>query len=90
MTSDRTGYATVGPAGTGKSHVAAAAARMWTEAGKGDVILLAPSQAAADVLRQMTGGQYPVYNTAQFLGHLEGERGALGPVAIKPGHAAAG
>ena len=81
ITSDRTGYATVGPAGTGKSHVAAKAAQMW----KGDVILLAPSQNAADVLRQMTGGQYPVYNTAQFLGHLEGERGALGPVAIKPG-----
>ena len=85
MTSDRTGYATVGPAGTGKSHVAAAGAKMWTDAGKGDVILLAPTQAAADVLRQMTGGQYPVYNTAQFLGHLEHERGALGPVAIKPG-----
>ena len=58
---------------------------MWRDAGKGDVILLAPSQRAADVLRQMTDGQYPVYNTAQFLGHLEGERGALGPIAIKPG-----
>ena len=85
LTSDHTGYATVGPAGTGKSHVAAFAAQMWTDAGKGDVVLLAPTQAAADVLRQMTGGQYPVYNTAQFLGHLEHERGALGPVAIKPG-----
>ena len=85
MTSDRTGYATVGPAGTGKSHVAAAAAQMWRDAGKGDVILLAPSQNAANVLRQMTGDQYPVYNTAQFLGHLEHERGALGPVAIRPG-----
>ena len=63
MTSDRTGYATVGPAGTGKTHVAAAAARMWRDAGKGDVILLAPSQNAANVLRQATGGQYPVYNT---------------------------
>ena len=85
MTSDRTGYALVGPAGTGKTHVAAAAARMWTAAGKGDVILLAPSQAAANVLRQATGGQFPVYNTAQFLGHLEGRRGALGPVEIRPG-----
>ena len=85
LTSGRAGYAMVGPAGTGKSHVAAMGAGMWTEAGKGDVILLAPSQNAADVLRQMTGGQYPVYNTAQFLGHLEGERGALGPIAIRPG-----
>ena len=85
MTSDRTGYATVGPAGTGKTHVAAAAAQMWRDAGKGDVILLAPSQNAANVLRQATHDQYPVYNTAQFLGHLEHERGALGPVAIRPG-----
>jgi conjugative relaxase-like TrwC/TraI family protein len=85
LTSDRTGYAIVGPAGTGKTRVAATQARTWTEAGKGDVILLAPSQAAADVLRQETGGRYPVYNTAQFLGHLEEQRGALGPVAIKPG-----
>ena len=85
ITTDRTGYAMVGPAGTGKTHVAAMAAQMWKDAGKGDVILLAPSQTAADVLRQMTGGQYPVYNTAQFLGHLENERGALGPIAIKPG-----
>ena len=84
LTSDRTGYATVGPAGTGKTHVAAMAARMWTEAAKGDVILLAPSQAAADVLRHATGGQYPVYNFAQFLGHLENERGARGPVVIEP------
>ena len=75
----------VGPAGTGKTHVAAAAARLWTLAGKGDVILLAPSQEAANVLRQATSGAYPVYNTAQFLGHLEGRRGARGPVEIRPG-----
>ena len=85
ITSDRTGYAIVGPAGTGKTHVAAAAARLWTLAGKGDVILLAPSQAAADVLRKATHGAYPVYNTAQFLGHLEDRRGARGPVEIHPG-----
>ena len=85
MTSDRGGYAIVGPAGTGKTHVAAVAARMWTAAGKGDVILLAPSQNAANVLRQATHDQYPVYNFAQFLGHLENERGALGPIRINPG-----
>ena len=85
LTNDRTGYAIVGPAGTGKTHVAAQAARMWTLAGRGDVILLAPSQSAADVLREATGGQHPVYNTAQFLGHLEGRRGARGPVRIEPG-----
>ena len=85
LTSDRTGYATVGPAGTGKTHVAAAAARMWRDAGKGDVILVAPSQAACNVLRDATNNEFPVYNTAQFLGHVEGERGKLGPVKINPG-----
>jgi hypothetical protein len=85
ITSGRTGYAIVGPAGTGKTHVAATAARLWSGTGTGDVILLAPSQSAADVLRDETGGAYPVYNTAQFLGHLEGRRGARGPVEIRPG-----
>ena len=85
MTSDRTGYATVGPAGTGKTTVAVAEARMWRDAGKGDVIFITPSQAAGNVIRQASNNEFPVYNFAQFLGHLENERGALGPVAIKPG-----
>jgi conjugative relaxase-like TrwC/TraI family protein len=80
LTSDRTGYPTVGPAGTGKTHVAAMAARMWPD----DVVFLAPSQAAANVLRQATGNRYPVYNNAQFLGHTEDERGVRGPVPIGP------
>ena len=85
MTSDRTGYATVGPAGTGKTRVAVAEARMWRDAGKGDVIFLTPSQEAANVIRQESDNEFPVYNIAQFLGHTEEERGKLGPVEIKPG-----
>ena len=66
-------------------HVAAAAARMWRDARKGDVILVAPSQAACNVLRDATNNEFPVYNAAQFLGHVEGQRGKLGPVEINPG-----
>ena len=84
LTSSHTGYAIVGPAGTGKTHVAAMAARMWRDAGMGDVILTAPSQAACNVLRDATQNQFPVYNTSVLLGHLPGERGALGTIDIKP------
>ena len=82
LTSSRTGYAIVGPAGTGKTHVAAMAARMWREVGMGEVIGTAPSQAACNVLRE--AAQIPVHNTTQLLGHLPGERGALGAIEIKP------
>ena len=85
LTSDRTGYATVGPPGTGKTHVAVAEARMWRDAGKGDAIFITPSQASANVIRQASGNEFEVYNFAQFLGHVEGERGKLGPIDIKPG-----
>ena len=85
ITSDRTGYAIVGPPGPARRTWPRRPRGCGPTAGKGDVILLAPSQAAADVLRQATGGAYPVYNTAQFLGHLEGRRGARGPVEIRPG-----
>ena len=85
LTSDRTGYATVGPAGTGKTRVAVAEARMYRDAGKGDVVFITPSESAANVIRRESNGEFPVYNTAQFLGHTEQERGARGPVAIKPG-----
>jgi len=84
MTSGRTGYALVGPAGTGKTRVAATAARMYRDAGKGDVILTAPSQAACNALREATNGEFPVYNNAQLLGHTEEQRGALGPVTVGP------
>jgi hypothetical protein len=70
------------PAGSGKTHVLAAAARAWEAAGLGPVIGVTPSQSARNTL---AAGVPVSCNTAQFLGHLPGQRGARGPVAIGPG-----
>jgi conjugative relaxase-like TrwC/TraI family protein len=70
------------PAGSGKTRVLAEAARIWAQAGVGPAIGITPSQSARNTLA--TG--VPVsYNSAQFLGHLPGRRGARGPVRIGPG-----
>src|ERR1039457_5373296 len=70
------------PAGSGKTRVLAEAARAWTAAGLGPVIGITPSQSARNTL---AAGVPVSYNTAQFLGHLPGRRGARGPVPIGPG-----
>ena len=70
------------PAGSGKTRVLAEAARIWAEAGLGPVIGITPSQSARNTL---AAGVPVSYNTAQFLGHLPGRRGARGPVPIGPG-----
>jgi conjugative relaxase-like TrwC/TraI family protein len=70
------------PAGSGKTRVLAEAARAWTAAGLGPVIGITPSQSARNTL---AAGVPMSYNTAQFLGHLPGRRGARGPVPIGPG-----
>ena len=75
------------PAGSGKTRVLAEAARAWAAAGLGPVIGITPSQSARNTL---AAGVPVSYNSAQFLGHLPGRRGARGPVPIRPGHAAAG
>jgi hypothetical protein len=65
------------PAGSGKTRVATELGRVWTAAGIGPVIGITASQSARNTLA--TG--VPVsYNSAQFLGHLLGRRGARGPV----------
>ena len=70
------------PAGSGKTWVLTAAGRAWTASGLGQVIGITPSQSARNTLA--AGG--PVsYNSAQFLGHLPGQRGALGPIQLQPG-----
>ncbi|HEX3922112.1 MAG TPA: MobF family relaxase [Streptosporangiaceae bacterium] len=80
LTSPRTVYTIVGPAGSGKTHVLAQAARMWP----GPVVGLAPSQAARNVLAG--AAQIEAYNTAKFLGHHETKgRGFYGPREIQPG-----
>jgi ATP-dependent exoDNAse (exonuclease V) alpha subunit len=70
------------PAGAGKTWVLAAVGRAWAAAGLGRVIGITPSQSARDTL---AAGVPECYNTAQFLGHLPGQRGARGPVQLRPG-----
>ena len=70
------------PAGSGKTWVLAEAGRAWAAAGLGPVIGITPSQSARNTL---AAGVPVSYNTAQFLGHLPGQRGARGPVATGPG-----
>jgi conjugative relaxase-like TrwC/TraI family protein len=70
------------PAGSGKTWVLAAAGKGWASAGLGRVIGITPSQSARNTL---AAGVPESYNTAQFLGHLPGQRGARGPVRLRPG-----
>ena len=70
------------PAGSGKTRVLAEAAQVWAAAGLGQVIGITPSQSARNTL---AAGVPVSYNSAQFLGHLPGRRGARGPVPIGPG-----
>ena len=70
------------PAGSGKTRVLAEIARAWAETGLGAVIGITASQSARNTL---AAGVPVSYNSAQFLGHLPGQRGARGPVPISPG-----
>ena len=70
------------PAGSGKTRVLAEAARAWTDAGLGPVIGITPSQSARNTL---SAGVPRSYNSAKFLGHLPGRRGARGPIPITSG-----
>ena len=66
------------PAGSGKTRVMTEAARVWAAAGR-PVVGITPSQSARNTL---AAGVPESYNTAQFLGHLPGQRGARGPLEI--------
>ena len=83
LTSDRRAEILVGPAGSGKTRTAAQVAQMWRQAGMGEVYGLTTSQAARNVLRD--AGVELAANTAQFLGHLRGQRGARAARTIRPG-----
>jgi conjugative relaxase-like TrwC/TraI family protein len=83
LTSKRTAEVIIGPAGSGKTRTLAEAARIWQDAGLGRVIGLAPSQSSRDTLA--AAGIAECYNTAQFLGHVPGQRGARGAVPVGPG-----
>jgi conjugative relaxase-like TrwC/TraI family protein len=69
------------PAGSGKTRVLAELGRMWQESDLGRVIGVTPSQSARNTL---AAGVAESYNSAQFLGHLPGQRGARGPVTTGP------
>ena len=70
------------PAGSGKTWVLAAAGQAWAAAGLGRMVGITPSQSARNTL---AAGVPESYNTAQFLGHLPGRRGARGPVQLHRG-----
>jgi conjugative relaxase-like TrwC/TraI family protein len=70
------------PAGVGKTRLLAEVARAWATAGLGPVIGITASQSARNTL---AAGVTRSYNSAQFLGHLPGRRGARGPVPFGPG-----
>jgi hypothetical protein len=82
LTSARVTEVLIGPAGSGKTAAAACAARMWAQAG-GAVYGTATSQAARNVLA--AGGVELAENTAVFLGHQPGRRGARGIRDLTPG-----
>ena len=69
------------PAGSGKTWVLAETGRAWTAAGLGPVVGITASQSARNTL---AAGVPVSYNSAQFLGHLPGRRGARGPVETGP------
>lgn len=75
LTSPRTTEVLVGPAGSGKTRTLVEAARAWQEQG-GRVIGLATSQGGRNVLAN--AGVPLAENTAVFLGHSPGQRGARG------------
>lgn len=70
------------PAGSGKTRVLIEAGRAWAGAGLGEVTGVTPSQSSRNTL---AAGVAECYNTAQFLGHLPGHRGALGALIVRPG-----
>ena len=82
LTSSRRAEVMAGPAGSGKTRTVAEMARIWREAGMGEVIGLTTSQTARNVLAE--AGVTRAYNTARFLGHLHGRREARGPLPVEP------
>ena len=70
------------PAGTGKTWVLTETGRAWTATGLGPVVGITAAQSARNTL---AAGVPESYNTAQFLGHLPGQRGARGPIQLQPG-----
>src|SRR5262249_39862933 len=82
LTSPRRAELIVGPAGTGKTYTAVRIADAWRAAGKGQVVGIATTSAGRNVL--LDAGVPVAENTAQFLGHLPGQREARGATSLGP------
>ncbi|MDA8321928.1 MAG: relaxase domain-containing protein, partial [Actinomycetota bacterium] len=82
LTSPRRAELIVGPAGTGKTYTAVRIANAWRAAGRGRVIGITTTSAGRNVLTQ--AGIETSENTAQFLGHLPGQREARGATELGP------
>jgi integrase len=82
LTSPRRAELIVGPAGTGKTYTAVRIANVWRTAGKGQVFGIAATSAGRNVL--VEAGIPVAENTAQFLGHLPGQREARGATSLGP------
>ena len=82
LTSPRRAELIVGPAGTGKTYTAVRIAEAWRAAGKGQVYGIATTSAGRNVL--LEAGIPVAENTAQFLGHLPGQREARGATSLGP------
>ena len=82
LVSPRVTEVLTGPAGSGKTRTLAEAARAWKAATGAPVIGLTASQAARNVLAGV--GVDHAENSASFLGHLPGQRGARGIRANLP------
>jgi hypothetical protein len=72
----------IAPAGAGKTRVLAEIATAWRGAGLGPVIGITASQSARNTLAE---GGIESYNSARFLGHLPGRRGAKGHMPLNEG-----
>src|ERR1022692_759427 len=83
LPSTRRAEVMAGPAGSGKTRTVAEMARIWRDAGMGEVIGLTTSQTACNVLAD--AGVTHAFNSARFLGHLHGHREARGPLPVKRG-----
>jgi conjugative relaxase-like TrwC/TraI family protein len=82
LTSPRRAELIVGPAGTGKTYTAVRIADAWRTVGKGEVFGIAATSAGRNVL--VEAGVPVAENTAQFLGHLPGQREARGATCLGP------
>ena len=88
LTSGRLINCLVAPAGTGKTHVMAAFARVWEEQRAGRVIGLTASTNAARVMADeaaRAGARMETYNIAQFLGKLKDSDELRPHVPVYPG-----